>query len=628
MRDPSETGKKRRTITDYYDAEQRYLDEAGREFARAYPGRAQFLNIGQRDDRDPYVERLFEGFAFLTGRIRQKLDDELPELTQSLLGLLWPHFLRPIPSLSILEFETSSGRFQEPHIVERGTEVASQPVRRRGVCRFQTCYDVHLRPITLTEVTLESSSVLRFRFRIDAGIDYSRLFSMTGGNDYQKRRRESVRLFIHDVDERTSSTLYLYLTRYAQKLTIQAAPGALEATVDGQAGIQPVGLAPEEGLLPYKAQSFIGYRLLQEYFAYPRKFSFFDIFGFGRLHPSEAAEELEVRVSFDRPFPVDMRFSKDNFRLHCAPIVNLSKTQAQPKAINHESTEYKIEPPSGCEIYSIDAVEGVASSSMQRRAYIPFYSFRHDLAGGGGEQPNRYYHTATRQATRRNESGQPETYQDTYLSIVSPDIEAGELIEETLSLQITCTNGRQARDLREGDICNRISNSKVPEFVQFRNLLQPTFILYPPIQSGLEWRFISHLALNYLSLSEPEVMRGILELYDWSADRGSKEANRLRISSIVSIDVNPKDIVNRGAIIRGAEVRIGIMKDNFADEAGDIYLFGLVMKEFLGMYSSINSFIQLTLVSHDSGEELFKWMPEVMNERNRESLMQRRHLPL
>ena len=102
MQDPSEK-KKKRTIEDYYNSEYRYLDEAGKEFARAYPQRARFLNIGQRDDRDPYVERLFEGFSFLTGRIRQRLDDELPELTQSLMGLMWPHFLRPIPSLSILQ---------------------------------------------------------------------------------------------------------------------------------------------------------------------------------------------------------------------------------------------------------------------------------------------------------------------------------------------------------------------------------------------------------------------------------------------------------------------------------------------------------------------------------------------
>ncbi|MFC1716201.1 type VI secretion system baseplate subunit TssF, partial [Candidatus Poribacteria bacterium] len=542
MRDSSGPRKKRKTTIEYYDEEQRYLDEAGREFAQAYPGRARFLNIGQRDDRDPYIERLFEGFAFLTGRVRQKLDDELPELTQSLLGLLWPHLLRPIPSISVLEFQPSLGRFQEPHIVERGTEVASQPVRRRYSCRFQTCYDVHVRPIALTEVALEDNFVMRFQFRIDEGIDLSKLFSMEGGDNYQNQCRKSIRLFIHDVDQRTAATFHLYLTRYVQKVAIQTTPDGPGAIIDGQAGVQLAGFAPEEGLLPYKAQSFVGYRLLQEYFAYSRKFSFFDLFGFERLRSSEEVGNLEVRVFFDRPFPMDIRFARENFRLNCTPIVNLSRTQAQPRPVSHESTEYRISPPDGYEVYSVDAVEGVVPSTMQRRPYVPFYSFRHDLVGDGVEQPDRYYNTITRMATRRNEEGQPENYQNTYLSIVNPDVEVGELNEETLSLQITCTNGTLARELKEGDIRNRVSDSNVPEFVQFRNITQPTPILYPPHEAGLEWRFISHLALNYLSLSDAETMKGILELYDWTTERSARDTNRLRISSIRNVRVTPQDI--------------------------------------------------------------------------------------
>lgn len=627
MRDSQRSGKKRKNIIEYYDEEQRYLDDAGREFARAFPGRARFLNIGQRDDRDPYVERLFEGFAFLTGRIRQKLDDELPELTQSLLGLLWPHFLRPIPSLSVLEFRSASGRFQEPQIIEQGTEVASQPIRRRLVCRFKTCYDVHLRPIALTEAILESPSIIKFTFRPDKDANISELFSIEGGNDYQRQRRGSLRLLIHDVDQPTTSALYMYLTQYAQKVTIQAVPGDAGITVDGKTGVQAAGFAPEEGLIPYEAQSFTGYRLLQEYFTYPKKFSFFDLCGFDRLRSNQGADSIEVRVFLERPFPLDMRFGADNFRLHCTPIVNLSQMQGQPQVINHEATEYMVKAPDGCEVYSVDSVVGIAGSSMKRRNYVPFYSFKHNLAGDSAEQPDRYYHTNTRLTTYRNDDGQPETRQDMYLSIVGPEAEMDSLSDETLSLQITCTNGRRSRELKEGDICNRISSSKIPEFAQFRNLTQPSLMLYPPLQSGLEWQFISHLALNYLSLSDAEAMRGILELYDWNTDRSARDANRLRITGINSVSVLPQDIVYRGAVVRGSDVRFEVITDNFADE-GDIYLFGLVLREFLEMYSSVNSFTQLTLIAHDSSEELFKWIPEVMNDRNRDSLIKRRNLPL
>ena len=76
----------------YYDAEMRYLLEAGEEFARAHPEQAAMLNLDKAGARDPFVERLFEGFAFLMGRMREKLDDDLPELTEGVVSLLWPLF--------------------------------------------------------------------------------------------------------------------------------------------------------------------------------------------------------------------------------------------------------------------------------------------------------------------------------------------------------------------------------------------------------------------------------------------------------------------------------------------------------------------------------------------------------
>ena len=108
MRTPTQDN----SILRYYEAEMRYLREAGSEFARAYPDRARMLNLDRIGERDPHVERLFEGFAFLMGRLRHKLDDELPELTEGIVSMLWPHYLRMIPSLSILELQPNHGSLQ------------------------------------------------------------------------------------------------------------------------------------------------------------------------------------------------------------------------------------------------------------------------------------------------------------------------------------------------------------------------------------------------------------------------------------------------------------------------------------------------------------------------------------
>lgn len=618
---------KKKTIETYYDEEMWYLNEAGKEFEQAHPERARFLNITQLDDRDPYVERLFEGFAFLSGRIREKLDDELPELTQSLIGLLWPHYLRPIPSLSILEFEVIPDRIQNPHIIGHNTEVASQLVRGAHICNFRTCYDVHVRPIRLTEAVMEDNSTVRFRFELDEGVEYSNLFTMEGGSEYQRYCRRSIRLFIHDLGQRIATLLLSHLGWHVSEVIIQS--GLKGAGPQVQGSIQPVGFDPEEGLLPYTDYSFSGYRLLQEYFAYPRKFLFFDIFGFDRLHPPDDARSFEVRILFDRPLSIERQFNRSNFRLHCTPIVNLAQVEALPITVDHESTEYKVKARSeGYEIYSVDEVEGIVSGTEERRTYIPFYSFRHGLPdGSGSQQPSSYYHTITRLATRRVGEGRTEDYQDTYIAVVNPDLEFDDLREETLSLTVACTNGVLARELKVGEIRNLTSNSQIPEFVRFANLTQPTLILYPPLQEGLEWRFISHLALNYLSLTSVDALRSILELYNWSKERGVREANNRRISSIINVRAEPGEIPYQGSVIRGMDVTLEVVRENFEDD-GDIYLFGSMMKEFLGLYVSINSFVRLKIVSYQTKEELFEWVPEIMNDRNRESLMRRRHLPL
>jgi hypothetical protein len=57
----------------YYDAEMRYLREAAKEFARTHPDRAAMLDLDKAGTPDPYVERLFEGFAFSMGRLRERL---------------------------------------------------------------------------------------------------------------------------------------------------------------------------------------------------------------------------------------------------------------------------------------------------------------------------------------------------------------------------------------------------------------------------------------------------------------------------------------------------------------------------------------------------------------------------
>jgi len=206
----------------YYEDELRYLYQAGKEFARSHPDIARYLHIDSesKDDRDPYVERLFEGFAFLTGRIRERLDDELPELTESLCSMLWPHYLKPVPSVSVIEFKPRPGLVQQTTTFPAGTEVRSIPAGEEGtVCRFRTTHEVRIHPVKISDARLswlnDGTSSVTLRFAIEKGAEYNKL------------QLNPLRLYFHAEDP-IASMMHMFFTRQAKRVVLSAGGSRLE----------------------------------------------------------------------------------------------------------------------------------------------------------------------------------------------------------------------------------------------------------------------------------------------------------------------------------------------------------------------------------------------------------------
>jgi len=262
----------------YYQEELAFLRDLGEEFAAAHPEVAHMLSGA---GSDPDVERLLEGFAFLTGRIRQKLDDELPELTHTLIRLLWPHYLRPIPALSIVEFTPRPGVLRGGEVVRRGAEIDSIPVEGTP-CRFQTTRDVEVWPIELREARIDERAGAAPRLTLRIGPVEGASLGALGV--------DRLRLFLHG-EPAEVYPLYDLLTRRATALGVEARLGGqtvarrdLDATA-----IQAAGFAGDEPLFPYPANCFPGYRLLQEYFALPAKFLAVELSGLATAAPEAAA---------------------------------------------------------------------------------------------------------------------------------------------------------------------------------------------------------------------------------------------------------------------------------------------------------------------------------------------------
>ena len=574
----------------YYEDELSYLRDLGKEFAHANPELAPFL--AERGN-DPDVERLLEGFAFLSGRVRQKIDDDLPELTHSLISLLWPHYLRPVPSMSILEFTPVVNAISERKLIKRGVEVDSVPVEGT-TCRFRTCYDVDLFPLNIDTVELRQDG---------RGCRLKLVFALHAGATLDKLNLQSLRLYLHG-EPHISRTTYLWLSRYLQGITVRAVGSEsgndVFALQDG--ALQPAGFSDQEALLPYPPNAFLGYRVIQEYFALPEKFLFFDVHGLEPLAGfNKMTERFEINIEFSRPLDDSVRLQKDNFRLFCTPVINLFTRDADPIRVDNTRTEYRIWPsgkePTHAEMYSIDKVEGWVQGSSKRRNYKAFESFEHRNDSEAAES-SIYYRTRLHPAVVGKGV-------DTYIAFVGADERHVLPPTETVSLQLTCSNRNLAEKLHAGDIATATGSS--PEFSTFRNITAVSPSMMPPLEAGLHWRLISGMALNYVSLASIEAFRNILAVYDFRAlhDRQAERVSQLRLDGLLQARVEPIDLLHRGLPIRGLRTHLDMQESNFAGE-GDMFLLASVLNVFLALYASVNSFHQLVVRGVEHGE-VYQW---------------------
>ena len=572
----------------YYEAEMRYLREAGKEFARAHPDRAAMLNLDKPGARDPYVERLFEGFAFLMGRLREKLDDDLPELTEGLVSLLWPHYMRTIPSLAIVEFTPDWRSLRQAETLAEGFSVLSRPIGpQKTTCQYRTTRDVPLQPLQLADARLHTEtdgrSAIRLRFECPEKVDWS------------KSGLEKVALFLN-AESPVSSALHLAMTRRVHAMYARhVGTGTERHKFDGWC--KPMGFDDNDGLWKKADTAFSGYQLLLEYFSFRPKFMFVELRGLDTIGLTEASSWFEIDIVLSEAWSSDLPFETENFRLHCAPVINLFTLEADPLTLNPLDNEYLLRPlrlqDGHTEIYSVDNIHGAVKNG--KHPYVPFTSFRHRGGMMRHDAPERYYHTRVKRG--------PSGLYDTWLILGGRSFELEQLSDklESLSMRITGTNGQLPRKALESTLLDRVvKTGKVP--VRVLNVTAPTMPLYPPANDRFHWRVMSHLGSNFLSMMDnPEVLRGTLALYDWTDD----EMNRRRLEAIVAVKHTLIRRFEKGFMLRGVDIEVTLNMDNFAGE-GDVNLFGEMLHRFFALYADIHLFNQLTLVLQPTGKRL-RW---------------------
>lgn len=601
----------------HFERELNLLRRNARHFSEKYPKIANRMQMAGENVEDPHIERLIQSFALLAARVHKKLDDEYPEFTDALFEVLYPHYLKPFPACSIAHFDidSNSNQLTFASLIGRGSQVITRPVK--GVpCKFRTAFDVWFAPLLINQVIYENVIRAPQQIHLPASvngiitIDFHLLSEQV---QFDKLNLPYLRMYF-DADPAIVAQLRKAIFHCCEGLMLESKPNhwvTLPLNI-----INSVGFNEDQSLIDFDARSAPAYRLLTEFFAFPEKFNFLDLafapileqllmnsgrsFKLHFLINNQQGTELETRLL--------EQLAKHHIKLHCVPIVNLFKQNAEPIRLSHTQFEHPVvadyRRPYAFELYSVDSVYKVVQSQQGEnlQQYRSFYSLKH---GDSNETKNQYWHLTYNESLAEISPG--FEYQ---ITLVDDQFDLTTPKTETISLLLTCTN----RDLPTYLSCGQVGGDL---FMEGGGLTKTINLLRKPTHSwrfkrakASQWRLVSHLSMNHYSLtaSGGNVLRETLTLYNINAS----SQNLKMIDSI--IDVSQKPSVTRmtgkpfPVFIRGLEIHIKIKEDDSFVGTG-LHLFAQMLDHFFGMYVHANSFTQLVFISASSDLEILKCQP-------------------
>jgi type VI secretion system protein ImpG len=600
-------------LLEYYNRELRYLRELGGEFARDFPKIAGRLGLDAFECADPYVERLLEGFAFLAARVHLKIDAEFPRFSEQLLGLVCPHYLGPTPSMAVVEFtpDERQGGLKDGFKLARGTALRARLPRNDATCEYRTAHDVTLWPIELKALTvtpLSGVAEVAFPGRTAKAALTVRLRT-TNGAPFARTPIDELSLFFRGSDVVTWR-LFELVVNGAIGVAARDPKSGSWARIDG-AAVEPVGADDDAALLPAGPRAFQGYRLLHEYFAFPERFLFARLRGLARGIRECKGNEIELLVALDRSdASLEPVVTPSNVSLFSAPAVNLFPKRADRIQLTDSDHEYHLVAdrahPMDYEVHTVLDVTGHAANGDAVLEFSPFYRGRH------GESASTAFYTLSRRerisSARQRAQGPRSSYlgSEVFVSLVDgrhgpfrPDL-------RQLAVETLCTN----RDL---PLLMPVGQSETDFVLEtgapvraVRCIAGPSTPRPSHALGETTWRLVSHLSLNYLTLTSasPEegaaALRELLSLYADLGDPASRrQISGVRSSSTRAI-VRKLPIEGPPSFVRGLEVTIDCDETTF--EGTGVYVLGMVLSRFLARYVSINSFVETVVRTQQRGE--------------------------
>lgn len=568
-------------IIDYYQNELDKIRKLAREYAEHYPAIAPLL---REQSTDPDVERLLEGVAFLTSQVQMVIDEKLPDMVDDLTQLFFSQYSKPVPSTSIIQFIPKIN-LGEALFLPKDTELASIPIDGNK-CIFRTTIPLRVEPVVINNVRFQDSI---------SGISQIEINCHLCGLTLKNWQASSLRFFINQNWQDASNTFYL-LQRYVSKITVEAK--GEDKLVLSPEHLKPCALENEETLYPEPLNIYHPHRVLYEYINQPYKFLFLRLEGLEKWQ--RKTDELDFKIIIELKEVPSWFTNIDNFQLvmHAVPIINLFEHHAEPIFLNHKQPDYRIVPSNDFDqnyaVYDIKKVVGYRQQDKKRVEYDNLLNFNQEL--------NLNYKYTYHQ--RPSVSGPGRNIHISFYY----DFENEFPVDETISIELICSNGSLTRLLDKGDITQSTDSS--PENLTYTNLIPPSSFLIPVYDQTMVWNFQSLLALNLLQLLDKNHLRHVFKLYIY--EKGENyHLNMSRVQGIKNILVDKARRLYYGEMIAGSHITLVCDPDYFRC-IGDMYLFGCVMDVFFGLNAPINTFTLLYLQNAKT-KEVWKWQPRLNN---------------